>query len=331
MTRPKRFYALKKLLPSGDGPEGTRKSFNMELSSLLFSQKNAFKARQHLIQILATFEVGSPDMNNSTWYFLFDWADGNLSDFWKNNKSLVRDHRILPWMAAQFYGLCQALQGVHNERLLTVKSFELEEGSGGETLYGRHGDISPSNFLWFRSENENTPGTLTLADFGLGRLHRQVSRSAQDPNSIGRTATYRAPEFDLPGHALISRKADIFSLGCVFLEHVTWFFFGYEEIETRSSARVETDVHQFLADTFFSKAASTGNGNQFVIKQSVIDLVHELKARGDCCLYLQELLDVILTMMLTPDHTKRTDVSRLTKKMHTFLQACKTDVKYYAP
>lgn len=329
MPHPGRFYALKKLLPSEDGPDEMRESFNMELSSLLFSQDNASEARKHLLQVIATFEVVSPDPRDFTWYFLFDWAEGNLCDFWKRNISLVKNPRILPWVAEQFYGLCLALQGVHNERVETAKGFKLEENPG-EALFGRHGDINPSNFLWFRSGDASTPGTLTFADFGLGRLHRQVSRSAQQASSTGRTATYRAPEFDLQDNAVISRKTDIFSLGCVFLEHVTWFLLGYEAIERCSTARMESDVYQFTSDTFFSANKAEGsNEYPFTIKKSVCNLVDDLKGRDDCCLYLQHFLDIIITDMLQPVYTKRIDIAQLKEKMHGLSEKCKTDSDYW--
>ena len=307
----------------------------MELASLLFSQDNWPDERKHSIQVLATFEIVNRENNDATWYFLFDWARGNLDDYWKRNDKLVRDYSRLPWMAEQFHGLCKALQGVHNERDKTVPSFNLETSGASGKLYGRHGDINPSNFLWFTSANHNSiPDILILADFGLGRLHRQVSRSEQDPRSIARTATYRAPEFDL-NKPLISRKTDIFSLGCVFLEYITWFFLGSQGIEEKASLRFELDIYGFHADTFFTfhreQAATQGKERQFFIKDSVRNLVHELQSREDCCIYLHQLLDFILNQMLLPDPHKRIDASRLTKEMDKLQRACNSERDFYTP
>lgn len=296
----------------------------MELSSLLFSQDKGFGAQEHLIQVLATFEVLNPAPQHSTWYFLFDWAEGNLTDFWRRNQCLVRDHNHLPWMAKQLHGLTKALKCVHNERKQTLNSFDIKTRVNSNTLYGRHGDISVGNFLWFPSDP--FPGTFSLADFGLGRLHRQVSRSERDPRSIARTATYRAPEFDLdkPG---ISRMSDIFSLGCVFLEYVIWFFFGFEGVEQSSKDRIEPDIYGFRADTFFTfNREAAVSERQFFVKQSVKDLIQQLKRDQACSEYLSQLLDIIDNNMLEPNPSRRIDAVRLEREMK---ELCKTQPEFY--
>lgn len=299
----------------------------MELSSLLFSEDKSIGVREHLIQALATFEVVNPGPQNPTWYFLFDWAEGNLSDFWKSNSHLVRDHNHLPWMARQFHGLTKALKCVHNERTETIKSFDIQKKPNSNTLYGRHGDINATNFLWFPSEP--LPGIFSLADFGLGRLHRQVSRSIQNPNLTARTATYRPPEVDLKT-PFISRISDIFSLGCVFLEYVTWFFGGFEGLENSAKDRTALDIHGFAADTFFTSHRDVADlERQFFIKESVRVLIQRLKTDPDCTTYLSQLLDIIGDKMLEPDHSKRMNTVLLEKEMELLSRACEDEPDFY--
>lgn len=296
----------------------------MELASLLFSEDKAPGAQKHLIHVLATFEVLNPSQH-PTWYFLFDWAEGDLGEFWKKNDHL-RNPSHLPWMAEQFYGLTKAIKCVHNERVQTLKSFEIKNRVDSNTLYGRHGDISVGNFLWFHSDTP--PGILCLSDFGLGRLHRQVSRSERDPN-IARTATYRAPEFDLD-KPLVSRLSDIFSLGCVFLEHVIWYFLGVEGVDESSKARLEIDIYGFNADTFFTfDRTATGSERHFDVKQSVRDLIERLQKRQDCSTYLSELLNIIGTDMIQPDLSKRIDAAKLERDMEDFWRKCKDRPEFY--
>ncbi|TDZ30733.1 Cyclin-dependent kinase A-1 [Colletotrichum spinosum] len=280
IRHPQGFFALKKLTSHN------RLSFNLELSSLLFTGQQYKK--QHLIQLLATFEV----VNNaaggmSTFYFLFDWAEGSLTKFWQNNQQLVRDKRHCHWMATQFYEICEALQCVHNDRMPTLKY--IEDRASNHSLYGRHGDIKPGNFLWFRTASSHA-GLLALSDFGLGRLHTQVSRSKQDPRNLERSASYRCPEFDLPS-GQVSPRSDIFSLGCVFLEYVTWFFHGYNVIDQDfPNARLENDIYGFESDTFFSI-----RNQQAYIKPAVLSWIEQLQRHPDCSWYLMDLLDVIKT------------------------------------
>lgn len=165
---------------------------------------------------------------------------------------------------------------------------------------------------------------LALSDFGLGRLHTQVSRSKQDPRNIERTATYRCPEFDLQ-HGQISPRSDIFSLGCVFLEYITWFFLGYDAVENVfPDRRLENDVYGIEADVFFSI-----RHNQAILKPAVADWIQYLQNRPDCCWYIWDVLDCIGTKMLDPDSNKRISSSQLTKRMKELLKACEADSEYF--
>ncbi|KAH9908535.1 protein kinase [Xylariomycetidae sp. FL2044] len=325
LRHPEGLFALKKLT-SHD-----RESFNLELASLLFSMDkySVRKSSKHLIQLLATFEVHNPRVEGPSYYLLFDWAEGTLKDFWKKNQRFVRRLDHCRWMARQFHELCEALQCVHNERGQTLRS--LNSADFDQDLYGRHGDIKPDNFLWFRPRPENRsdndePDLLALSDFGLGRLHTQVSRSKQNPQNIGGTATYRSPEFDVKGGS-ISRASDVFSLGCVLLEYITWFLRGLEDVESEfPSIRAGQDIHGFEVDTFFEISS---DGRRPRLKASVDGWICALRDDPICSLYLRELLDFIKDEMLHPLSDKRIRADLLTRKMYTLRRACETDPDFY--
>ncbi|OHE98215.1 protein kinase [Colletotrichum orchidophilum] len=133
IRHPQGYFALKKLTSHN------RDSFNLELSSLVsIAQKYHDK---HIIQLLATFEVNNTVAKESTFYLLFDWADGTLNKFWQSNERLVGDRKHCKWMATQFYEVSEALRCVHNDREPTVRY--LEDRDSNKQLYGRHGDIKP--------------------------------------------------------------------------------------------------------------------------------------------------------------------------------------------
>jgi hypothetical protein len=69
------YFALKKLRSHEP------KNFKLELSSLLSSVDHN-RSREHMIQVIATFEEVNPGDHQSTFLLLFDWAEGNLKDFW---------------------------------------------------------------------------------------------------------------------------------------------------------------------------------------------------------------------------------------------------------
>ncbi|KAL0942083.1 protein kinase domain-containing protein [Colletotrichum truncatum] len=314
IRHPQGFFALKKLTSH------KRNNFNLELSSLLFTGNNYQK--KHLIQLLATFEVVNLASSElTTYYFLFDWAEGSLTKFWQNNPTLVRNKEHCLWMSKQFYEISEALQCVHNDRAPTLRY--LEDRQSNEALYGRHGDIKPDNFLWFKDAS-SSPGLLVLSDFGLGRLHTQVSRSAQDPKYLERSASYRSPEFDLQT-GLVSPRSDIFSLGCVFLEYVTWFLLGFDVVEQEfPEKRMEIDIYTFKSDTFFSI-----RNHRPYLKAAVSEWIQQLQNSADCSWYLFDLLDVIKHKMLDPNSSTRMPANQLTKRMNELWRACEDDPDYY--
>jgi serine/threonine protein kinase len=119
--------------------------------------------------------------------------------------------------------------------------------------YGRHGDINPGNILWYDdSHNEvgTLKGTLKLADFGQAELNSLLSRTK--PRSVANTMTYRPPECDLQPK-IIRQSYDIWCLGCVYLEFITWLLGGEPLLLKFASKRMTADVFQNnqLTDTFF--------------------------------------------------------------------------------
>ncbi|KAK6949796.1 hypothetical protein Daesc_008117 [Daldinia eschscholtzii] len=333
IRRQKNFFALKKLT-SHD-----RHNFDMELSSLLFCMDKSIKEEvyKHMTQPLATFEVDEPMVKGKTYYILFEWAEGNLNDFWKRNDEPRPAMGHCKWMSHEFHSLCRALACVHNgqeEYLQTLDGEGLEKklqvtSGDASRLYGRHGDIKPDNFLWLGLSSESI-GHLAISDFGLGRLHTQVSRSNQDPRNIARTETYKAPEFELPG-GKISRASDIFSLGCVFLEYVTWFLLGSQKVtEEFSSIRSETDINGFESDAFFIIRSIEGeNDPRPFLKESVKQWIEMLQDHEGCTWYLHQLLDIIRDKMLAPDRENRIKIIPLIKEMDTLRQACERNDSFY--
>ncbi|OLN96241.1 Cyclin-dependent kinase E-1 [Colletotrichum chlorophyti] len=314
IRHPQGFFALKKLTSH------SKLTFDLELSSLIITVQQ-YTRKKHLIQLLATFEVKNPATKDSTFYLLFDWAEGSLNKFWECNSALVGNKNHCLWMATQFYEISEALVCVHNDRAPTLRY--LEDRNSNKELYGRHGDIKPSNFLWFNQAN-SLPGLLALSDFGLGRLHTQVSRSKQDPKNIERTATYRCPEFDLP-FGQVSPRSDIFSLGCVLLEYVTWFFMGLEAVEkVFPEVRSERDIYGFDSDVFFSI-----RNEQAYLKPAVAKWIEELQNRRDCSWYIWHLLEIIKLRMLDPNGATRIPANQLAREMNKLRATCLSEPDYF--
>jgi hypothetical protein len=107
----------------------------------------------------------------------------------------------------------------------------------------------------------------------------------------------------------LSPKADIYSTGCVFLEHITWFLLGHEAIEKFANARVTQDVrYGFQSDIFFTLSNDKSSAT---LKQEVKDWIDMLKENKGCYEYLYLMLDIIQDEMLESDKDERIDASKL--------------------
>jgi serine/threonine protein kinase len=152
-------------------------------------------------------------------------------------------------------------------------------------LHGRHGDLKPENILWFKPYLEEfkeadqgcAMGLLKISDFGLTRFHGTMSRSHINASGVPVSPTYRAPEYDIA--KMVSQSYDIWTLGCVILEFVTWYLLGWEEVDRFAKNRAREDNAGFKEhqeDVFFNfvniknenGTAQTGA----IAKQSVADV-----------------------------------------------------------
>jgi serine/threonine protein kinase len=303
---------------------GSRNDFDKELASLLHFQSKGF---EHLVKLLVTFErLQQKGTASKTYHFVFPWAEGTLSDFWKLHDEPTKRASLTKWMAKQCYGLAVALSIFHNARERHLSHFpemKAEMKGNSQELFGRHGDIKADNILWYNKLN-----ILTLNDFGLGSLHTWISRSNVNPKALDRTATFRAPEFDTK-EGLISRAADIFSLGCTFLEFVTWHLKGWKSVDDDfAKYRFERDQNKFLTDTFFRLGKKPDGGEIAEIKPKVKEWITMLKDLPNCTQYHIDFLKLIQNKMLEPDPEKRIKTSDLVKKLEVFTKAGDTDSTY---
>jgi serine/threonine protein kinase len=128
-------------------------------------------------------------------------------------------------------------------------------------VHGRHGDLKPENILWFKSydsTDQSSFGVLKISDFGLTRFHGTRSKSRTESFAV--SPTYRPPEYDVA--MMVSQGFDIWSLGCVLLEFVTWYLLGGEGVENFSGERERDDVSEFRQDVFFNVIRVRGDGGE---------------------------------------------------------------------
>ncbi|KAF0329547.1 tol-like protein [Colletotrichum asianum] len=161
----------------------------------------------HLIRAIAVYKKGRQKC------FVFPWAHGgNLQDLWKRDRTKL-SKELVTWAIAQMYGISSAIEKLH--------------GSGEEGI--RHGDIKPLNILHFPKYRDGSFwGTLVVADVGLAKLHKDYTDLREGTTTKHGTTMYEPPEMEnfAVKTTTISRRYDVWSLGCVFLEFTIWLLYG---------------------------------------------------------------------------------------------------------
>jgi serine/threonine protein kinase len=138
-----------------------------------------------------------------------------------------------------------------------------------ETFYRRHGDIKPENILWFGQEFADNPsGILQLADLEFERFHNLDDRSRVSPLNMTGSPTYAPLELTLK--AVISRAYDIWSLGCVFLEFITWLLGGQAQVYAFAEFRAEPIYDELDDDTFYTIVSSSARPGEAIVRQGVL-------------------------------------------------------------
>lgn len=268
------------------------------------------KRHQHLMELLATYRY------KGKYHLLFPYADSNLRQFWEGSDK--PDHmRLCKWALEQMHGLASAVDTIHNYGFAPDPPPSLHParlrgsshciGESSSWLYGRHGDLKPENILWTKGDSQTAGlktdmekvGLLRIADFGLARFHRLESRSVVDPKTVAGTAAYVPPEVFL--ERPISRAYDIWSLGCIFLEFITWLVLGAEGLFHFTSVRRGAVDESFFEIT--SKGVARGNVESWITN---------LRESERCSQFIHECLELILESMLVISPEKRIDASRLT-------------------
>jgi serine/threonine protein kinase len=254
---------------------------------------------RHIIRHFASIDTGKRG------YIIFPWADGEtLQDYWQTSEGAFCRGRAL-WSLQQMLGLATALHLLH------------------ERFMCRHGDLKPINILCFTECGETV---LKIADFGISRIHskRTIYRKSAT-TTLGLTPTYQGPEVEfervskeeqLPR----SRKYDIWSLGCIFLEFSLWLMHGPDAIKGFANARgtsissTETTLPLYEITNKAAKAAKVHE----LVSWTIVRLQTDPRCKGDTA--LAALLSLIKDQMLQPNVESRPSAEDVGKQLEIIVQ-----------
>ncbi|KAK7428848.1 hypothetical protein QQZ08_004618 [Neonectria magnoliae] len=180
----------------------------------------SLELHRHLIRAIATCQM------HNKYYILFPWAEGgDLNHFWENGKG-EGDASLVLWSLKQMEGLADALRLMHK-------------------INHRHGDLKPANILHFPKGNPfyrrqaEVQGTLVIADYGVSKRHQKATQARLEGTSTrATTRSYEAPEADGSQVDPRSRRYDMWSVGCIFLEFVVWLLYGHGAVKGFESQRI---------------------------------------------------------------------------------------------
>ncbi|KAF5497307.1 Serine/threonine-protein kinase nekl-2 [Colletotrichum siamense] len=255
---------------------------------------------KHITQKLDSFRQGNKN------YIIFPWADGgDLVDVWENMDVEERSPELALWGLEQMLGLAEALQALHDE-------MRDQENC-------RHGDLKPGNILHFKTRGY---GILKVADFGISKVHVLGTLQRNDPTTTkATTPAYQAPEGD--SSKTRSRKYDIWSLGCIFLEFTLWIARRNTAVKTFDAVRkAKTPGDEAY---FYEKVE-----NEPVVLHEVQKAFRDLRSLAKCGedTAFGHLLDIIENDMIKVKVEERIEAGLLCDRLERILKRAREDTVY---
>ncbi|KAK4464071.1 kinase-like domain-containing protein [Cladorrhinum samala] len=280
-------------------PATLKEDFQREFETLSrFSGKS--KAHEHLITLLAAYQRGDECC------FIFPWAHSDLGALLRSciEPGSALQKLNLQWLIEQCKGVADGLQRIHKDQAAGIRLQGDQGGANSGQVYGRHGDIKPENILLFKDHQDPAhAGKLAITDFGLARFHHYDTKTYFQHDKIAATPTYRPPECDTDFPIIISPSFDIWSLGCVFLEFITWFLGGGPLVTSFRQQRKAPDAltYGFNMEQFFELMQEEGQETPRVrarVKVEVNEFVNDLHSHPECSDTIHDFLDFVMNEML---------------------------------
>ncbi|KAI1179869.1 kinase-like domain-containing protein [Nemania sp. FL0916] len=304
-------FALKTLNPESDKELET--AYMNEIEQL--KNLNGTVAK-HLVTLLTTFT------HKKKRNFLFPWASSDLFSYWETEKTYPEDLSYIRWFSRQLKGLVDAVHAIH-----WPSAPRSVPGSTPRNFYGRHGDLKPDNILWYQKDDtsKDPHGILVVSDMGFTVAHTTYSRSKDHASRVARTPEYRPPELDTKNEP-VTRKYDVWTLGCIFLEMLTWFLGGKEERDEFKNKRKTTEWTGANTYVFFALEKGEGSGVYATVKRQVVEWMEKIRKHKYRSQFTDDVVNVIQSdMILVKD---RTDIRDLKDKFTEINKRCQDDPTY---
>ena len=274
------------------------------LEGQILSKVNALD-NPHLVKVVTSFTYGN-EFN-----IVFRRATTNLEKALREPKYLLEQIvSPLRWspLWPQMLGLARALHEFSTGRWRNTQSREENGTTSVEAESAIHFDIKPSNVLVDRSSRVSPKFNFVITDFGLAHI-KTTEGSGSGTHDRGGDDAYAPPEIMLPTQ---NRKYDIWSLGCIFLEIVTFLVRGYQGVRSLDDVRRQTLPNRTRqAPCFWEQSPQSGTYREdalenYRLKESVEGFIDSLRSRADTIgrysprerLLINNTLDMIQKMLV---------------------------------
>ena len=289
------------------------------------------KSHENILKTKASLEWGN------TYSLFFDLATKDLWRYFTDTSIIIDDIHQKARIFGRTIGLAGALAYLHKE---------LYVSSRNEQLQCYHLDLKPQNILVFEAGGNDGDDIWKISDFGISKIktvrqgqpHLESEhfldrifkpQHNEDPSSGVKNAraggTYAAPEAREES-AVVTRKSDVWSLGCVLALVLTFLDDQSRGINEFSQARQKDRKHDWFFD---SKAVRTGSKKKQILHPSVSTWLQELTRRAlKRCISegtaIQKASEMLVKEMLIRDQERRLSAEKVEEKLKT-IQSCFTE------
>ncbi|KAF5647946.1 serine threonine kinase [Fusarium sp. NRRL 52700] len=253
----------------------------------------------HIIPLLASYKM------EGKYHLVFPSADCDLATYLRNQPKPSTDRGTLEWFGGQMRGLADALSTLHGQNVV-------------------HGDLKPENILCLGSSNRQP--VLALTDFGSSYF--LAPEEKHFPRGLKYTPVYRAPEIDTNGG--ITQAYDIWSLGCVFMEALAWFYDGKPGIAKLIQARLDEDDSP-NRDAFFWLKYDKRRGLTAKVKPEVQRLLISLRESSRSCFFIDDMHYIVLERMLKVNMSERMSAPETLEALTQMCNKLENDPPYSEP
>lgn len=235
----------------------------------------------------------------------------------------------ITWMAEQCYGIARGLSKIHQHETTYFRSsgdhpfapkgpISSRARGGSLELFGRHGDIKPQNVLCFDSANDQLGRPiLKITDLGLAEFKTSIANIYRSSSKVSMTAAYRPPEYDTE-NGKVGQSHDIWALGCLYLEMITWLLGGWKLVQEFEQLRIAETTGprspRSTEGTFFKVRSISEDGTwKVVVKPTVKNVSRSVPVSPRPVIPQEYLIRSSENNLFTPAHRQTAWPSSLHK------------------